>query len=120
MLAHGQFGVRLLRVGGEPGARATGLRYGLRPDFWGSGETPAATEHVTILGLDGGRTLTPPILLGEVLMRNTCSILALGAVLAFPPTALAQDSSELLTRMRAMEDRIKALEAVTELLRPQP
>src|SRR5205085_2292949 len=71
-------------------------------------------------GLDGGRTLTPPILLGEVLMRNTCSILALGAVLAFPPTALAQDSSELLTRMRAMEDRIKALEAEVQALKGSP
>ena len=36
------------------------------------------------------------------------------------PALLAQDNTELLTRMKAMEDRIKALEAEVQSLKGQP
>src|SRR6185503_4538077 len=39
---------------------------------------------------------------------------------AFAASAPAQDSTELLNRMRAMEDRIKALEAEVQSLKGQP
>ena len=53
-------------------------------------------------------------------MRKSGAIVAFGAILACLPTARAQDTAELLTRMRAMEDRIKALEAEVQILKGSP
>ena len=47
-------------------------------------------------------------------------MLAMIAACLYPPAARAQDSAELLTRMKAMEDRIKSLEAEVQALKGQP
>jgi hypothetical protein len=46
----------------------------------------------------------------------TCLVL----LLAWPCSAAAQDTTELLNRMKAMEERIKALEAEVQSLKSQP
>ena len=51
-------------------------------------------------------------------MKRTCTYGRLLAILFAAPLA-AQDNAELLNRMRAMEDRIKALEAEVQTLKAQ-
>jgi len=46
--------------------------------------------------------------------------LALVAAVVFPLCAAAQDSAEVLARMKAMEDRIQALEKEIQILKGQP
>ena len=47
-------------------------------------------------------------------------VLAAGIVCAFVAKLPAQDTAELLTRMKAMEERIKTLEAEVQTLKGQP
>src|ERR1700704_4618498 len=55
------------------------------------------------------------------LMRKWTALpsLVLIAACLCPLTAVAQDSAELLARMKAMEDRIKSLEAEVQTLKGQ-
>ncbi len=55
-------------------------------------------------------------------MRMNFAIASVAVLIfcACPWTAIAQDSTELLTRMKQMEDRIKSLEAEVQALKGQP
>ena len=53
-------------------------------------------------------------------MYVTVAVIAVLAFFAYPTPAPAQDSAELLTRMKEMEARIKSLEAEVQALKSQP
>src|SRR4051812_513436 len=67
------------------------------------------------------RFSVPSTNLGEFIVRLVRSLFFASALAGiFTPQGMAQDNTELLNRMKVMEDRIKALEAEVQTLKGQP